>query len=95
MNAGRVAYVDAFLALAEWRALSDVEALVSQWVIERLASHEDLVAARSAANEARKAHVAARRRYTRILGMRSQSRPGRGAGYNRLHRGPLSEHHAT
>ena len=49
-----------------------------------LASHEDLVAARNAAADAKKTHQAARRKYTRTLGMRTSARPG----YGIRHRAP-------
>jgi hypothetical protein len=91
LDAARLAYIDLFLAQAEMRAFADVEAQVAHWVIEGLASHEDLIAARAAAADAKKVHQACKRKYTRTLGMRAKASPGRGARYGRrvTHTAPL------
>lgn len=66
LNPFQRAYLDMLTALAVWRVAQDCEAQVSHWVIEGVASHPDLLAARERTRKAHRTYTSARARYTRL-----------------------------
>ena len=72
LDAFRRAYLDTLLTLSGWRAAQDCEAHVAHWVLEGVASHADLLAAREVTLRAHKAYTAARIRYNRLSSLAAQ-----------------------
>lgn len=59
------AYIEVLLLRASWRAAQDAEAQIAHWLLDGLATHADLVAARERVRVARRALGRAQRIYTR------------------------------